>query len=76
MQSYGVEGGCMTLSNGLKSKMTEDEACWIPILHSITDGLQYVHQRGYVHNDLKGDNVVTTRQDETKVFKTGMVYGN
>lgn len=64
MQFYGVEGSCITLSNALKTQLLKSATTWLPVTYSIADGLQYIHEKGYLHNDLKGDNIVITKRDE------------
>ena len=64
MQFYGVEGSCMTLRKAIQSQLLNSATKWASILYSITDGLQYIHEKGYLHNDLKGNNIIITKQDD------------
>jgi len=39
-----------------KKRLTEEE--FAKVIHDVSYGLQYLHDRGYIHNDLKPDNIL------------------
>jgi serine/threonine-protein kinase len=43
------------------------------ILRGLCAGLQYVHEKGLVHRDLKPTNILLTRQGEPKISDFGVV---
>jgi len=39
------------------------------ILREILKGLQFLHERNYIHRDLKSDNILTTLEGDLKISK-------
>ena len=64
------EGG--SVDNLLKEKqgpLAIDEA--VPIILEILDGLEYAHERGVVHRDLKPGNLFLTQKGGSRIAKVG-----
>ena len=43
-----------------KKKLGNDE--WMSVLDNVAEALQHIHRKGYLHNDLKANNVVLERR--------------
>lgn len=44
--------------------MKLDKRCWFAILRAISEALARIHEMGFLHNDLKSNNVVMERRGE------------
>ena len=64
VMSY-VEG--QTLEDALKFRRIESEPQLLDILFPLLDGLEKVHQEGFIHRDIKPDNIYI-REDGTAVL--------
>ena len=60
-QFHGVNGNCVTLSKAKKLDLLVEVSDYIHIFVEILDAVEYVHGKGYLHNDIKGDNVLLTK---------------
>ena len=49
----------------LSRKMRISKAHWFEIIANIARALQHVHKVGFMHNDIKANNVVLDRVDTT-----------
>ena len=58
LQQHVVEGRSVTLSEAAATGMIADVNECAGILKQTCEVLLFVHRRGYLHNDLKGNNVV------------------
>lgn len=52
---YACEGSLYSKLNG-RNRLEEEEIR--PIVKQVTEGIQYIHQMGYIHRDLKPENIV------------------
>jgi serine/threonine protein kinase len=59
-QFHGVNGKCVTLTNAHKTPMWTELTQLARIFIDISEALKYVHDKGFLHNDIKGDNVIIT----------------
>ena len=59
------DNSSLTISSVLSRKMRISKAHWFEIIANIARALQHVHKVGFVHNDIKADNVVLKRVDAT-----------
>lgn len=59
MQFHG-EKDCssLTIASALVKKTISDAATWITVIREVTDALDHVHRVGFLHNDVKSNNVV------------------
>ncbi|XP_031565256.1 sporulation protein kinase pit1-like [Actinia tenebrosa] len=57
LQFHGIGEKSVTLHKAVKTKKLTNEQ-WFDIVKGVAAGLNHVHARGYLHNDLKVNNVV------------------
>lgn len=60
-QFHGVEGKCITLAKAQRMPLFHTTLEWAHIYTGIADAILYVHQKGLIHNDIKGDNVIIAK---------------
>lgn len=63
LQQHTVEGHSLTLSKAVATGFIKNISECIKVLKEICEALMFVHNRGYLHNDLKGNNVVLEGSD-------------
>ena len=61
MQFHGVDGSSLNLHQAAESKSITPKEC-INIFISLLDTIYYVHCKGYIHNDIKSNNVILERK--------------
>ena len=62
LQFYSVDGQTSsTLTESLKNGNIKEASDCVSVLRNIVETLTFIHSQGYVHNDLKGNNVLLTR---------------
>jgi serine/threonine protein kinase len=54
-----------------EGKLAEDRA--VPIIVQVADALQLLHQRGYIHRDVKPDNILLPANGVAKLTDLGLV---
>ena len=67
-----IKGSSLTTYvNKLKNEYPADIGYYKLLLltRDIADGLQYIHNRGVVHNDIKPDNIMVSENNENNVSK-------
>ena len=67
IQFYGDkrDNSSLTISSVLSRKMRISKEHWFEIIANIARAVQHVHKVGFVHNDIKANNVVLDRVDAT-----------
>ena len=60
-----MDNSSLTISSVLSRKMRISKAHWFEIIANIARALQHVHKVGFMHNDIKANNVVLNRVDAT-----------
>lgn len=66
MQFYGIEDKSITLHSLLINiSMSLSEEQWYSVLAIIVEGIHHVHMSGYLHNDIKTDNVVLYKTNDS-----------
>jgi Tol biopolymer transport system component/predicted Ser/Thr protein kinase len=71
---YGVEEGAivMELVEGSVLSGPLDFETALPLIHQLIDALEYAHERGVVHRDLKAANIKVTPEGRLKVLDFGL----
>jgi len=74
---HGLEGAALVLElvegptlSERSGPMPWDEA--LPILQQLIDAIEYAHERGVIHRDLKPDNIKITPEGRAKVLDFGL----
>lgn len=62
LQFHGIDGKCVTLHKAMQSTIV-DLINWVRILKETADALDFMHKKGFLHNDLKSDNIVMFQED-------------
>lgn len=62
-QFHGERGKSVTLSVAIKKKKLEKSE-WLDIIKGVCEGLNHVHRRQILHNDLKSNNVVVEKRND------------
>ena len=66
MQFHGSQdGSSMTIANVLAKKQITDKATWTRVICKTAVALSRIHGKGFLHNDLKSDNVVIDHRNGT-----------
>ena len=60
----------------LMSKQTVEVAKICEVLQALGGALEYLHQQGLVHRDIKPDNIFLTRKSEIKLMDLGITKGD
>ena len=60
-QFHGIDGRCVTFNKAVELAI---EVKWIKIFEEAADALDFVHKKGFLHNDLKGDNILLFKENE------------
>ena len=59
------DNSSLTISSVLSRKMRISKAHWFEIIANIARALQHVHKVGFMHNEIRANNVVLNRVDAT-----------
>lgn len=62
LQFHGIDGRCVTLHGAMQS-VIGDQLDWIKIFREIAEALDFMHKKGFLHNDLKSDNIVLSQEN-------------
>ena len=64
MQFHGnQDGSSLTIHSALSNKSIPDKMTWPRIIVKTAEALARVHEKGFLHNDLKSKNVVLDNKD-------------
>ena len=66
MQFHGEKHGSVSIASALHEKKISQLSEWLGILKGVAKALSHVHEVGFLHNDLKCNNVVLDRQQANK----------
>ena len=67
LQCHFMEGCSITLSKAMSTRVITRSKEFVEILKKTCEALQNIHDKGYLHNDLKGNNVVLDGQRDKPV---------
>ena len=76
MKFHGDGKDSLTVYKAAKEKLINDQKHWNTILIETADSLDHVHRCGYVHNDLKSNNVVLEKREDEKLHPVIIDFGN
>jgi len=63
LQFYGKRGKSLTLHKVVKARTLKKQST-TKVFQEIINTLEYIHDKGYVHNDLKANNVILDWRDD------------
>ena len=64
MQFHGNQDGTsFTISTALSNKRIPDKTTWTRIIAKAAGALARIHEKGFLHNDLKSNNIVLDNRD-------------
>lgn len=63
LEFYGIGDETVTLAEGAKVNLLKDQNNWAESLWHCTKAIAYLHDRLYIHCDIKGDNIVFNAVD-------------
>jgi len=66
LKFHGDGEESLTVYKAAKEGKIKEESQWKGILWNVADALQHIHHCGYIHNDLKSNNVVLETKDGRK----------
>jgi serine/threonine protein kinase len=58
MECYGINGKTVTLAEAAKTKLFSTEKEWAGTLKMCAESIHDLHEKDFIHCDLKGDNIV------------------
>lgn len=64
MECYGIDGRSMTLAEAAKTSLFSFERQWVNVILGCAKAISHIHGKGYIHCDLKGDNIVLNKVGE------------
>jgi serine/threonine protein kinase len=60
MEFYGIHGKSMNFAEAVNTRLFSDEKDWARTLLKCAAAIHHLHEKNYIHCDLKGDNIVLT----------------
>jgi serine/threonine protein kinase len=78
MQFYGIEGKSLSLHSVCKSEKLQNimnQSQWNTIIKCIAKAIEHIHACGYIHNDIKTDNVVLYKSGDTTFIPVVVDFG-
>lgn len=68
MQFHGLQdrSSAFTISSALTKMAISAVTVWLDVIRRVAEALLHVHKTGFIHNDIKGNNVVLDNRDGIK----------
>ena len=64
LEFCGIDGGCVTFGCACKNQLFSSVLVWVDILRQCASALAHIHSKGYIHCDIKSDNIVIKKRDK------------
>lgn len=64
---YGIDGKCVTLDNAVKGRLPLSIPDWAKVLGKTSEALSFVHSKGFIHGDIKSNNIVIRSESSSYV---------
>lgn len=68
LEQHYFQGRSITVSEAVKSGVIADKEDCVKMLRNMCETLIFIHSQGYLHNDLKGNNVLLSGPDKRPVI--------
>ena len=68
LKFHGEGGQSLTVHKAAKNSVISEQKNWNRILHDTADALEHIHNCGFVHNDLKSNNVLLEKRVDHPVI--------
>jgi len=75
LQFHGVQMKSLTLSQAAEKGLIRSQNSCMAIFNEICETLQYVHSKGFLHNDIKSNNVMLEERPDTGYFPILIDFG-
>ena len=62
LQFHGIDGICVTFNKATQSGV-RDQLDWVSIFKETAEALDFMHKKGFLHNDLKSDNILLSQEN-------------
>ena len=62
LQYHGIDGKCVTFNKAIQSGV-RDQLDWVSIFKETAEALDSMHKKGFLHNDLKSDNILLSQEN-------------
>lgn len=62
---YGIDGKCVTLENAVNGRLPLGIPKWANVLGKTSEALSYIHTKGFIHGDIKGNNIVIRKESDS-----------
>ena len=76
LKFHGEGGQSLTVHKVAKNSVISEQKNWNRILHDTADALEHIHNCGFVHNDLKSNNVVLEKRVDQLHHPVIIDFGN
>ena len=75
LQFHGEDGSSTTIDKAVAKGIIPDRKPWMAILLKVCCALGHVHNNGYLHNDLKANNVVLEKRGDSQYAPVLIDFG-
>lgn len=75
LKFHGDSGESLTIYKAAKSKKRSEGKEWSMIFLETAEAVEHIHSCGYVHNDLKSNNVVLEKREDERLHPVIIDFG-